>query len=354
MIMISHLMKGYTLGYLLTRRLGRAITGIPGFLIDALIVAPLCVPGTGSYLEYWSKTSTYYIDNTKQPGIFQGITGWVGDLIGTVLGAAIGTILGGVLYIPDAILRTLAFAYEKICEGCNNFANLVGTRELFKTLTIIESPRTYTSKAWNISVGSLGLLLAAPLNFVARIVEAFLPLGNGISNSLWNTGGFVGGLIGWSVSLLAFPAVHVCSKAVSLFRDFRESVRSFSAYIYAKTNAHLQSAADYEFSPHSEIFRNKITEYKAKSTTEVIFGKLRLQRQQRQQVVPVHVYEDMQYNSDLQHVQVQPHHHHVNPYGHQPPPPYFASAPAGPNANNRVIIEEVIEGWPGNRYQANS
>ncbi|MES2217793.1 MAG: hypothetical protein V4501_05230 [Pseudomonadota bacterium] len=291
--MFSHILKGHTIGYLLTRRVFRVIFGLPGFLIDAVIIAPLATIGNERYLDFWKNCNwAFYVDNTPQSGALQPIFAYPGDFIGAVLGSIVGGILGAVFYLPDAILRVISWAYDQIGKACNTFANFIG--KTFTSIPVFSTPSNYAEKAWNISAATLGLLLASPFYVAAKAIEFVLPISNFLSNLTLGIGSLVGGIVGTVGALSLYPVKHVCSKAVELFSDFRESVRSISAFIYAKTNAfswnnydrNSESLSEAVFTrdPHSQEFRTKLEEYRAKSTTEIIFGSLKVATPQ---IVPV-------------------------------------------------------------------
>ena len=292
--MYSHLIKGFTLGHTLTRRLGRALTGFPGLLLDAVIVAPLYAAQSGAYSGFWDEADGItYADGTLQRGFFQPLLGWIGDIAGALLGAAIGSILGSVLYVPDGILRLLAWTHDQIHTGFDAFATLVGNHSGFNSFYAKQSPQNYMQKAWNVSVATLGVVLAAPLYAVAKTVEFFLPvLGQGLSNFAWATGGIVGGIVGSVAALTLWPVKHVCNKAVELFRGFREFVRSCSAFVYSRTaqvpavQGERQREDDCNCLPdpamHSQAFRDKVTAYNQRTTTQILFGALNVQRPARE------------------------------------------------------------------------
>lgn len=279
--MYSHLLKGFTVGQTLTRRVFRNITSLVGLLIDAIFVANLY---PGGYSQYWQQASISYFDETRVAGYCRGLSGWAGDIIGYVIGSIAGVIIGFACYIPDIILRGICELNDLIGNTLNSFANIVGSHPLCQHFNNANPPNNYIQKAWNISIGTLGLIVALPLYSVTKLVETFLPfLGHSLSNTAWALGGHAGGMIGILISIPIFPIKHVCNTLVDLYRGFRNKVRSLTAFIYAKTNQTCAAEINDECIPaipnavmHAPEFRQKVEEYKRSSTTEILCGSLRL------------------------------------------------------------------------------
>jgi hypothetical protein len=274
--MITHVVKGYTLGYLITRRLGRGLTGLIGLPMD-MFVAGLTM-NTGSYLDYWNKYTHNFIayaDDTHVDGFFQPLFGWVGDIIGLVTGAGLGIILGAAAYVVDSGLRVLAWGYQTISDALTSYAELYGRHNLSKHLAIFKSPENHFDKAWNISATTLGFIVASPFYFAVKTVEFILPaLGDFLSTLTLAPFMIATGIMGAMVGFITYPINHLAERAISLYTGFRDSVRSFSAYVYAKTDAMIdRTNEDYKII-HSSEFLEKIETYKAQSTMEIIFGKL--------------------------------------------------------------------------------
>ncbi len=140
--MYSYALKGWTVGYLLTRRALRTITGIPGLVIDALS-ALFWIP---NYQDYWKKIPISYGDGT-QVSLFRGLFGWIGDIVGCAVGAPVGALLGLAVYTLDAVLwalrSTLNFIYDKL----NKFASYIAETAAFSKNFITLSPINYFAKS---------------------------------------------------------------------------------------------------------------------------------------------------------------------------------------------------------------
>jgi hypothetical protein len=284
--MYSHMLKGFTVGKILGRRLMRGLMGLPGLAIDAAVAVTWTSP-TGKYLAYWDEATMTYADNTKV-GFFQGLSGWIGDIAGSIGGAVIGTFIGTALYVPDSILRVLCWAHDKIHEGCDALSNFVGTHSGFEHFAVFDTSHpSYNStmyKAGNIAAVTLGSLIAAPFYLVAKAIEFFIPpIKDHLSNACITIGSFVGNCIGVIALIGILPVKHICNNAVKYYNKFRDSVRSMTAWLYAKAGeeAMTQINRDSEGRPssclpdivsHSPEFRSKITEYKNMTTTQLLFG----------------------------------------------------------------------------------
>ncbi len=276
--MYTHITKGFTIGQTLTRRILRTIIGIPGAIIDAG-VAVLYPSESGQYADYWNECGLKYADGSNVNGVCRGVTGYVGDIAGAAIGGIVGSVVGGVCYIPDALGRTVCWVHDKVHDGFDKVANAIGNREFFKNLPVIRQPVYYLEKAWNVSVGTLGVAIASPFYAVSKAIEYFIPpLKTKLSDSALKVGGIVGGVIGTVASAIAWPVKHICNKAVSLFRSFRDKVRSAAAFVYAKTNENPSNDARSCIPPesvHSTEFRERVTRYKNSTTAELLCGPLR-------------------------------------------------------------------------------
>lgn len=276
--MYSHLAKGFTLGERLTRRLLRNIIGFPGLILDVCIIAPLFTPSSGKYTDFWEINSVQYLDGSKVSGWAQIGLGYLGDLIGAAIGGVGGAILGSVLYIPDGILRIIAWGHDLIQYHLDAYAQLVGNnKQIFSKLSISD-PSSYLGKAWNISIGTLGVLIAAAPYVAAKLIEFFIPpLGNNLSTFVWEASCFIGGVIGGAVAFPFFFAKEICNRLVDLYRQFRDSVRSLTAMVYAVTEVELYKQTDDcccvpPAVVHSKEFLDKVDHYKNQSLHEIVFN----------------------------------------------------------------------------------
>lgn len=202
----------------------------------------------------------------------RGFTGYVGDFLGVLVGGAVGGIIGVGLYFPDLFIRGISLAYTTVCEQLDHFATAIANSDSFITA---KKPEDYLQKQWCISTGTLGLVIALPFYAIARTVEYFItPKITGISDFLWYTGGIVGGVIGSAVALPLYPVKHVADRLVDLYKGFRNTVRSITAFIYAKASEEplkeeKENCCTVEL--HSNEFREQIEANKKLSATAFIY-----------------------------------------------------------------------------------
>lgn len=269
--MYPFIAKGITLGQLLTRRVFRTVTGIPGLLID-VGVAIFWKP---NFESYWNLEENYilYLDEVKTSPV-RGFFGYVGDIIGTLLGGFAGGLISLGLYFPDLMLRGISYSYIKLSDALSNLADIVDEKgkEFFPTF---EKPKKYMSKAWNVSVATLGLAIAVPIYTVSRAIQFFLTPGKTeVSDWLWKVSGFAGGLIGSIIAISLFPVKHIADRLVDLYSGFRNTIRSTTAFIYAKTNTEPVKVDEdcCTMGLHSDEFRQQVEACKELSTTTILYG----------------------------------------------------------------------------------
>lgn len=275
--MYAYVLKGYTIGYTLTRRLLRNITSIPGMVLDAVFVAPFWFT---HYLDYWRDVYAPYADGQRVNGFFRIILGWVGDLIGAVLGAVVGAIAGFALYIPDSIIRSIRWSLLTVFEWVDDFAIDIAQHSLFNTFVFTNPEHSYLKKAWNVSVGALGWLLGTALYLPVRAAEFFLPIGNFSSNLMWNLGVSLGGLIGTVVSVPIYPVYKIISSTIELYDVLRKKFVNAVALVYAKTNASIyeetENGENFTCIPsesvHSREFRQQVNAFKQTSFMSLLYG----------------------------------------------------------------------------------
>lgn len=271
--MYPYLTKGATVGHLLTRRLLRSITGIPGAIIDG-IIALFWMP---DYWAYWDDSKLYYADNTAV-GAGQAITGWIGEILGYVIGTPIGILMATAIFFSDSTVRVGIYIQEKVYETLDHFSSLVSKTALYNHFNLYKNPHGYLEKAWNISTVTLGLVLGAVPYTIAKIIEFYLPV-TGLSHVVTKIGGFIGGIIGGAISIPCYPVFHFLQKTGELYNTFRDKVRDVVALVYAKTGEKPARASEgctlgYDEAMHSEAFREKVKEYRASSWTTLILGSL--------------------------------------------------------------------------------
>ena len=171
--MYAFIVKGSVVGHVLTRRVLREITEIPGIAID-VILALFWMP---DYTSYWNNNSAaiYYLDGTSNTGVMQGLFGWIGELLGFAFGAPLGGFIGALVFIPDLILRGILFLKETVFQLTDDFALFVGNYRWFTEIGAYQNPIGYFEKAWNISLGTIGVLIGVVPYTLAKIVEFVFP-----------------------------------------------------------------------------------------------------------------------------------------------------------------------------------
>jgi hypothetical protein len=273
--MYSHISKGFTVGQTLMRRSLRNITSIVGLLFDF----PMAACWNQGWSDYWlnNEHQMNYMDSTKVHGWGRCIAGYPGDLVGAAVGGLVGATLGLACYIPDIALQGVCALNDTIKNSLDKLATTIGAHELCRSFSTFNPPQNFGEKAWNISVGTIGLTLATTLYAPIKLIEHFLPVGNYLSEGAWRLGGYVGGAIGMLASAAIYPVKTLCNGLVSLYRGFREKMRSLVALIYVKTKEdnNVEVAADCCIpirTIHSQEFVTKIKEHKASSTAQIIYG----------------------------------------------------------------------------------
>lgn len=285
--MYAFITKGYTVGHTLTRRALRFVTGIPGFVLDAVFVAPLWLP---HYEDYWRDTGFQYADGVRESGFLRSISGWIGELIGYPIGALLGVTLGFALYIPDRIMVGFSWAYHAIMiEGVADFAKSIAKRTYFEGFLYDAPEHSYRKIAWNVSVGTLGLFFGASLYTAARVVEFFLPIGNRLSNSAWKLGLGLGGAVGSAIAIPYYPIHKITTSIIDLYDSFRKTVRFGFAFLYVKTDQEPIQNGDHNcmLATHSNEFREDVNQIKRTTTTDLLYGPLiQAERKEAKSSVP--------------------------------------------------------------------
>ncbi|MBA2650419.1 MAG: hypothetical protein H0U75_12655 [Legionella sp.] len=255
--MYSHLIKGFSIGQLLTRRLLRRITSIPGVIIDAC-VAMFWAP---HYSDYWNNY-TPYADNTRA-GVIEGIFGWVGEVVGIGLGGILGLVLGVVVYGIDSLLSLVRHVQQNLYSSFDRLNQFIVDLSPAFSFPIKTQYSNYLDKAINIGSFILGGLIAAAPLLATKILEFFVPpIENYSSQALMYTCGWLGGATMFLIALPMFPLVYLFKRGVELYSSLREVVRFSVAVIYGKTGTlpALDNANDIdcifpEHTLHSTEFR---------------------------------------------------------------------------------------------------
>ena len=275
--MYSNIIKGFTTGHTLTRRVLRNLTSIPGVLLD-FIVAIFWVP---NYQSYWNYTVPY-ADGTRV-GILRGAFGWIGEALGLVVGPPLGIAIGLALFFPDAILRIITWAQRGIYKGFDRLAAKIGNSTLFENFSVFKKPANYFEKAWNIGVFFLGSLIAIVPVILAKTLQFFLPfLRNGLSWAITKSlGAVTGALMTALIATPVFPVQFLFRKLVDLYEGFSGVVRNAIALVYARTKQEPAKFGDTRLitlpndTMHSPEFRQKVADYKSASWTSIVLGKLK-------------------------------------------------------------------------------
>ncbi len=274
--MYAYLAKGATVGHVLTRRVLRGITSIPGVLLD-LMLAILWVP---EYTSYWDTNSAYidYADGTRLHGVMQGAFGWIGELLGFVIGAPVGAIIGATLFFPDLLHQGLLSLKHKIYDSVDAFAVFIGQTTFFEN--VYEAPSSYSQKAWNLGVAVSTIFTAIPY-LAAKALEFFLPF-LPLSMPIAYIGSELGGLAGWAIGALLYIPIHFLDKCTDLIELCRNAVLNGVALIYGKSGEVPAGANGYrseccvpDNAVHSDKFRDQVEHYKNTTWAKLIFGPLK-------------------------------------------------------------------------------
>ncbi len=227
--MYSHLVKGFSVGHLLTRRVLRTITSIPGVAIDA-IVAMFWAP---NYRDYWYNFNSY-ADGTRV-GPIEGVFGWIGEATGMVVGALVGSVIGLAVYGVDSLFSLVRLVQQSLYDGLDGLNQfLVGISPSFSFP--IENSPNYLIKAFNLGSFILGGLIAACPWLIAKTLEFCVPpMEDYLSRGVQYTSGWLGGSAMFLVSIPLYPAVYLFKRGVELYSSLRETMRFSVAVVYGKT-----------------------------------------------------------------------------------------------------------------------
>lgn len=271
--MYAYIAKGFTVGHTLTRRLFRNMTAMPGLVLDAVFVAPFWCP---HYETYWQQALFLYPDGTEARGFLRWIFGCVGDITGALLGSFIGAIIGLSIFAPNRLGLGIRWVCLNLFHEIDDFAKAIA-RHSYLDGFVYNNPDNYRQKAWNVSAGTLGLMIGSPLYGIAKTIEFFLPIGNKLSHFLWGTGLVLGGIAGSIISIPAYPVYKFTSSVIRLYDTCRDIIRKGVAFIYLKTNQTLyQPDPECCLMPqeavHSDKFRDQFNGLKGISTTAFLLG----------------------------------------------------------------------------------
>ena len=263
--MYSHLTKGGTVGQLLSRRLLRTLTGIPGLVLDGIIAA-FWIP---SYRAYWDDSPINYLDGAKV-GFFQGIFGYIGEITGYAAGWLVGATIGVAAYILDSALWSLRAMQQLVYSSLDSMAESVAEAPLLDDLPLMRQPTEYLSKMWNLGAVILGGILGVVPYTAAKALEFFIPIfGKVPSQTIAGVAGFIGGVTVSIAAIPLYPMIYFMQKAMDLYGKTRETLRYGIAILYAKTGeapAGSSTNIQYGFIPdeamHSEEFREEVESVK--------------------------------------------------------------------------------------------
>jgi hypothetical protein len=261
--MYSHIIKGYTVGQTVSRRIFRQ-TFSALFMLAGFFVIEAFIWAFWPNNNYWSQAAVPCADGTRIRGIMRGALAWCFDLLGALVGAIVGPTIGFLCFFPDKFLVFMAWLYETVLTGFAQYASFVGKREIFlrcgaiKNLgdnnaqqglvqnnnpaaqpaqTIFQSIKAYLGKAWNVSAGTFGVGLAFFPLMLCFFIEKCLPIGSFLSKAVNYFFGYAGTIIGACVLTVPFAIVrHALNLVVRVFRGFRTCVRKVNAFVYAKTD----------------------------------------------------------------------------------------------------------------------
>ncbi len=290
--MYSHIAKGLTIGHLVTRRVFRTITGVPGLLID-LIAALFWVP---HYSAYWKDTEMTYAYGEKVSGM-QGVFGWIGETLGFVIGAPLGGLIGFCLYIPHRLVQAVNWLYTQVENLCEFIAQDLAQRPLITNGWVFKAPRSWGQKSANIYAVTLGTVTALPFWLAAKGLEfVFQARTNEFSQGVWSTASWFGLALG--VICLSIPSMFM-QYSVGRLRKVGHALHNATvkttAFIYAKGNeepqpeGHVEECCFTGNDLHSQAFRKLHAQYKKTATLDILFGQKGAKHYQSPFLRPLHV-----------------------------------------------------------------
>lgn len=276
--MYAFFSKGMTVGHVLTRRILREITSVPGILLD-FVFAIFWIP---DYTSYWQEGSSAieYADGTRHTGIMRGFFGWIGEALGFVIGAPVGALIGTLLFFPDLFYRGIHLLHEKIAASLNRFAAFIGNTSFFEQLNVYEHPTSYMQKGWNLGTAILGMTLSAIPFTLTKALEFVFPFLN-VSHPINVFFAATGGFLGWVSAALFFPLIYTEHKLIEAIDLFRARISKGVALVYAKSGQipvgpeNMQEECITYQAIHSDEFREQVKRYSRSSWTELVFGPLR-------------------------------------------------------------------------------
>ncbi|KTD02492.1 hypothetical protein [Fluoribacter gormanii] len=277
--MYAYFAKGATVGQLLTRRILREITSIPGIMLDFMF-AMFWIP---DYTSYWDTNSAYieYADGTRMHGVMRGFFGWIGELLGFVIGAPIGAIIGTALFFPDLLLRGFLLLKTKLYDSLDEFAVFIGKTTFFENLNVYEAPSSYSQKAWNLGVATIGMVLTTIPYIAAKALEFFLPF-LPLSGPIAYIGSELGGLAGWAIGALLYMPAYLLNRCTDLIELGRNAIFKSVALVYAKSEeapvgapGHRSDCCVPDKAVHSDEFLEQVEHYRRTSWAKLIFGPLK-------------------------------------------------------------------------------
>lgn len=262
--MYTHIMKGYTVGQTLTRRLLRGLMSIPGLILD-FISAILWSEG---FIAYWKKMDWFmhYSDGTKVY-FWAGLTGWIGDIVGYLIGSVLGIAVGFALYFPNSLLIAANWLIRQGFEQTSAFAEWIGNNDFLNRFMVLSKNPDFLHKSWNIVTLTIGGLLALAPVLLCKIIEFIFPaMGSGLSTFMSQAFSLIGGLIMMPVAIVLFPVIYAVEKICDLHDLINENVLKLIALVYAATDqiparqARECCSCATDETMHSTAFRNYVQE----------------------------------------------------------------------------------------------
>ncbi|MFI4962944.1 MAG: hypothetical protein ACHP6H_03705 [Legionellales bacterium] len=317
--MYRYLTKGLVIGSLLTSKLLRTITSIPGLVID-FGISLFWYP---NFAAYWEDPQMTYFDGEKTSG-FRGLFGFIGEIIGILVGLPVGCVIGLGIYLVDSVLYNIREAQIALGESLISFAKWLPQSPFFSHFTLEKKPTQFWLYAFNIGAALLGGLVAAPFYLFFKTLEFIFPsLESEASSAVLSIISGLAGTVIFAASILLFPVVYLLEKVGQLYDGVRDNFQTALAIIYAKSGREPSTNINPEDldALYSEEFRDKVANHRDLSWEVIIFGL----RQGAEENPPAIALESMNADVDsltldvlgdnnLQ-VIIDPHGHRFNNYG---------------------------------------
>ncbi|TAL65367.1 MAG: hypothetical protein EPN84_01585 [Legionella sp.] len=282
--MYRYIVKGFTLGHVLMRRLLRNLIGLPGLIIDYSVFL-FVGPFDPNYLDYMH---IYYADD-KGVSLFRGIFGWIGEALGFVIGPVIGVPVALALYVVDSLLWIFRQAHLTFLNELIKLTNSFKNYSFFDNFLLFTNVESFFQAMWNIGATVLGGPLALGPYLLFKTLEYLFPFLEDTLSS--KTVRFISTLTGAALcglSLILFPVGYLSDKFGEFYENSRDKIQTFAALLYAKMDEYPKYSDVY----HSDKFQDKVEQLRYSSWDDILFG-LKAQPVPPAQAMPEQAIEDV-------------------------------------------------------------